>query len=219
MGLETAAIIAAVAAAAPAIYGIGKDILGPGQGDIDAAGAKKIGDMQKAATAYGAYRPDQADARMKAMAQQLSAFQGAGNIMNAMYGGSGGGGGYTPGGGGYKVPDPPPGGFNEWDPVTGTYKQRPGGPQTGWPQVIGGMVFHSQAEYDAWKKATQDRQDAQRDYENQMGVPKGTPVSPPIYVPPTSGGIGAGTSGTSIMPTSIPFTNPMAMSLAGNRTR
>lgn len=111
MGLETAAIIAAVAAAAPAIYGIGKDIFGPGTSNVDAAGADKIRAMQQAGLAYGAYRPDQADARMKAMTQQLSAYKGAGNMLSSMYGGPAGGGGgtYTPGGGGFKpVSLPPP---------------------------------------------------------------------------------------------------------------
>lgn len=206
MGLETAAIIAAVAAAAPAIYGIGKDILGPGTSNIDAAGAKKLGDMQKAASAYGAYRPDQADARMKAMSQQLSAYQGAGNMMQAMYGGSGGGGAggtYTPGGGGYKSPDP----------------------NTASPGVGPGTPWATQADYDAWKK-WYDAQEAEK-----VRVMKTDPGAdpnhrtPPIYIPPTSGGIGAGTSGPmltgpmaqSLVPQdpTLLNTNPMAASLAG----
>lgn len=200
MGLETAAIIAAVAAAAPALYAVGDKIFGSsGIDEVGAAGAKKMGDMQKAASAYGAYRPDMADARMKAMAQQLGAYQGAGNMMQAMYGGGGGapGGTYTPGSGGWKPGDP---GFDPKSPDPN---------KMGWPQVIGGMKFNSQAEYDAWFKANQDRNKATRDYENQMGVPKGTPVSPPIYVPPASGGIGAGSSGTSLV-------GPMQRSLMGD---
>jgi hypothetical protein len=106
VGLEVGAIISLVSAAIPALIGAGKMLFPPSgasSGDVSAAGARKMADMQKAASAYGAYRPDQADARMKGLQHQLSAFQGAGNIMQAMYGGTGigGGGGYTPGKGGF----------------------------------------------------------------------------------------------------------------------
>jgi len=118
MGLEAGAIAAIASVAIPALIGVGKELFSGGSGDVTQAGAQKIQDMQKTAAAYGAYRPDAADARMKAMAQQISAYQGAGNMMQAMYGGGGKAnmGGYTPGGGGYAkptIPDLPP-------PVTGT---------------------------------------------------------------------------------------------------
>ena len=197
MGLETAAIIAAVAAAAPAIYGIGKDILGPGQGPINAAGAQKMADMQKAATAYGAYRPDQADARMKAMSQQLSAYQGAGNVLKAMYGGGGGpaGGTVTPGAGGYTKPT------EGYSTPTG---RTPIDPRTGGPIP------------DGWVDPEWSRN-------NQTPKPSDPRTTPPIIPPGAGGGIGAGSTGpmlTGPMSQSLagqpdPMSNPMAAMLAG----
>lgn len=183
------AAIPIIAAAIPALIAMGKELFPPAgssPGDVSAAGAKKMADMQKAASAYGAYRPDQADARMKAMAQQMSAYKGAGNIMQAMYGGSGGGGSYTPSGGGYKPP------FADSPDPNKTSTDFP----PGWtPQTY--------ADYQKWAQA-------QRDYQAKMGVPKGTPVSPPIYVPPPNmpGGTGAGSSGTSFVDPDSLFAPP-----------
>jgi hypothetical protein len=192
MGIETAAIIAAAAAAIPALYGVGKDIFGPGQGDIDAAGAQKIANMQKAGGAIGAYRPDQADARMKGMAQQLSAYQGAGNMMQAMYGGAGGAGGNGGiGTGGTFIPGQ--GGYNQWDPDSGTYK-------TGAPKVDpwAGTGFKNQQEYDAWK--AYDR--ANKPDIKQPNGNGGTTSTPPILAPGTGSGAGGtmpGSSGTHLV--------------------
>jgi len=153
MGLEVGAIAAIASVAIPALIGVGKQLFdsGPGTaGGISQAGAEKIHNMQQAAAAYGAYRPQVANARMKAMEQQMSAYQGAGNMMQAMYGGGGKAdmGGYTPGGGGYTkptIPDlpppPPPGpatgtGGGGWGP--GTIDLPPSNPRTPdpwWKQV------------------------------------------------------------------------------------
>lgn len=212
MGLETAAIIAAVAAAVPALVGVGKMIFPPegaGSGDVTAAGAKKMADMQKAASAYGAYRPDQADARMKAMAQQLSAYKGAGNIMQSMYGGTGGGGTYTPGQGGYKGPNP--------DSFAGGYKPPTWLPPKG-DTGFEGTPWKTQAEYDAYVKWQQEQA---RIKTGNIGTGGAGNQSPPIYVPPTTGGIGAGSSGTSFtgpLPPPDQSLTPMALMLARNRT-
>jgi hypothetical protein len=108
MGLETAAIAAIASVAIPALIGVGKEVLGPGDSDVTQAGQQKLANMGQVSKATGAYRADQADARMKAMAQQLSGYQGAGNMMQSMYGGGGKAdmGGYKTGSGGYKAPPP-----------------------------------------------------------------------------------------------------------------
>lgn len=115
MGLETAAIAAIASVAIPALIGVGKEVLGPGDSEVTQAGQQKLANMGQVSKATGAYRADQADSRMKAMAQQLSGYQGAGNMMQSMYGGGGKAdmGGYTKGSGGYKpppmgIPAPPP---------------------------------------------------------------------------------------------------------------
>jgi hypothetical protein len=184
MGLETAAIIAAVAAAIPAVVGIGKQLFpgDSGVGGVQAAGAQKIADMQKAASAYGAYRPDQADARMKAMSQQLSSYQGAGNMMQAMYGGAGSGpAGPTSGtlgdpGGGYAKPD---GTRTPVDPRTGGPVPSDA-PPNGW----------TQAEWEAQRRAM----DAAARAKTANGGTSGQGGTPPIFIPretPT----GSGSSG------------------------
>lgn len=127
MGMDPASWAAIAAVAIPAITALGKEVFGGGTdtAPVSNAGQAKIANMGQASKAVGAYRADQADARMKAMAQQLSGFQGAGNMMQAMYGGGGKAniGGYKPGGGGYTpFPTggmPPSGGGNTIpDPIS-----------------------------------------------------------------------------------------------------
>lgn len=103
MGVETALAIGIPLA----IAAVGTLAQSGNRSDISAAGAQKMSGMQDASRSYAGYRNDQADARMKALDQQMGMFKGAGNILNAMYGGSGASsGGYTPGSGGWKPGDP-----------------------------------------------------------------------------------------------------------------
>lgn len=189
MGMDPVTIAAIAAVAVPALIGAGKMLFPPdgaSSGDVTAAGAKKMADMQKAASAYGAYRPDMADARMKAMTQQLSAYQGAGNMMQAMYGGGGGpaGGTVTPGAGGYKKPTD---GYSLPDGTRTPIDPRTGGPVPG-------------PEMPTWRP----------DYSPKPWDPQ---TSPPIYVPrDVPNGTGAGSSGTSFTGPLPP--NPMVTSLA-----
>lgn len=137
MGVETALAIGIPLA----IGAIGTMIQSGNRGDITDAGTAKLRNMQGAADAFGKYRTETSDARMKAMTQQLSQFKGAENIMNAMYGGGGGGGGYTPGGGGYVPPPPriypaPHGGITPGDPLVPKVPPPPADPPptTGTPR-------------------------------------------------------------------------------------
>lgn len=214
MGMDPVSIAAIAAVAIPALIGAGKMLFPPAgasSGDVSAAGARKMADMQKAASAYGAYRPDQADARMKGLDKQMSAFQGAGNMMKAMYGGSGvpPGGGYTPGGGGYT---PPP--YVSPDPNKTT------------PLPPG---FNSLDDYLRWKTWADEQ--ARKKTDTIRTDPGADPYRPtgPIISPDTirGGGIVPGSSGTSftgglpppdftasLMGPPPPPSNPMTRSLA-----
>lgn len=204
MGMEPASWAAIAAVAVPAITALGKELFSSSDaGSVSDAGAQKMQNMSAASKAYGAYRQDHADARMKAMQQQMSAFQGAGNMMQAMYGGSGKApdmGSYKEGSGGFV---PGQAGYNQWDPVSGSYKQ--GVPKT---DPWAGTGFKNQQEYDAWKAYER----ANKPDIKQPGGNGGTTSTPPILAPGVGGGAGGtmpGSSGTHLM-----GPNPMAMSLA-----
>jgi hypothetical protein len=188
MGVETALAIGIPLA----ISAIGTIIQSGNRSDITQAGQQKLQNMSEAANSYGAYRSDQADARMKAMDQQMGMFKGAGNILNAMYGGAGGGGassgGYTPGGGGYTPP-----------PVV-----NPGQPM---PTIPGRPDF-TPKNNDGSIKGT------------PSGAPDGG--GPPIVVIGPGGigydGPAPGSSGTSLVGP-MPGANPMVAGLAGPAPR
>ena len=206
-----AVAIPAIAAAIPALIALGKELFPPAGasgGDVTAAGAKKMVDMQKAASAYGAYRPDQADARMKGLNHQLSAFQGAGNMMQAMYGGSGvppAGGGYTPGKGGF---DP-----NDRDGLAGRM------PSPNPADMDPYAKYGGKVNYDAYMAYLRN-QSAQKTANGGIPAnPGGLPATPIItddWI--RGGGIAPGSSGTSLVgPMGQPpelMSNPMTQALA-----
>lgn len=216
MGVETALAIGIPLA----IGAIGTLVQSGNRSDISAAGAQKMQGMQNAAGSYAGYRQDQADARMKGMDQQMKMFQGAGNILNAMYGGGGSGsGGYTAGSGGYKPVDGyslPDGTRTPIDPRTGgpiPSNDYPINPRTGKP--------YTQAEWDQLMafQRWQSEQQKNGTYGTGpiFGTPSGSPDGqggPPIIVTPGEGSGVPGSSGP-MLTGELPGQSQMLMSLAG----
>lgn len=144
MGTE-AIWVPLVAAALPAIIGavgsmISSDSANAGSGAVGQAGADKLAGMQRGAQAYGAYRPQIAEAQSKALANQMAQYKPAETMLSKMYGGSMTG-GEAGGSGGWKKPDPPPPPQQPPPPGTGpklppvpdpTPPIIPQGPEMGW---------------------------------------------------------------------------------------
>jgi hypothetical protein len=220
MGVETALAIGVPLA----ISAIGAMVQSGGRSDVSEAAAQKMGNMQKSANTYGAYRQDSSDARMKAMQQQLSSFQGAGNIMNAMYGGKGGSpsmGSYTPGQGGYSLPD---GSRTPTDPRTGgpvPKNEYPINPHTGKPYTQ--SEWDQKRAFDDW--VNQQKKDGTYGSGPIIGTPSGDPSNgsgPPIIVNPNPthfagplpGSPGSSPSFAGPPPGAGAGTNPMIAQLA-----